>query len=118
MLALGVVLTGELIGNFFERIEVPERRRGEVPRLCPLDGVAEYKRDVVAVEGRVFLVSGTEVENLSESAVVAAAAAEYLAAREPAYEYKLVRLRDFKSLAVGLFHRKLYVLRQSLGDRV
>ena len=46
-------------------------------------------------------MTGLEIEDLSVSALKAAAAAEYFAAREPARKDKLVGFGNFEMLTVG-----------------
>lgn len=48
-------------------------------------------------------MAGAEVEDLALTASVAAPAAENLAAGEPAYKDKLIRLRNVEEFAVHLF---------------
>ena len=60
----------------------------------------------------------TEVEDLASASLECAAAAEYLAAAEPADEQKLVRRRDHKMLAIGLLMRQHDLFADALHDRV
>lgn len=59
---------------------------------------ANYLRVVVSREG---FMPRLEIENLSVTAPVAAACAQYLAALIAAYKYKLIRLGYAERLGIG-----------------
>ena len=118
VLSLDVTFPGEFVGDVLERVEVAEGRSGTAVRSRPVNGVLYDARDVLTPECRVFLVSGAEIEYLSEPAVIAAAAPENLSAGEPAYEDEIVRLRYLEALAVGFFLFELDVFGQTPRDRV
>ena len=65
---------------------------------------------------RILLVTRLEIEDISVAPVIAAAAAENFSALEPADEYQLVRLGDYKRLTVHFFVRNFKVFPQTLGD--
>ena len=64
------------------------------------------------------LVARPEVDDPAATAPVRAAAAEHLAALEPAHEDQLVRGRDVEVLAVHLLLRQDEGLAEALGDRM
>src|SRR5437773_11743906 len=74
--------------------DVAEDRLWAVGGGGPAGGVGDDAEDVLVVVGGIGLVAGAEVEDLAPPAVVAAAAAEDLAAREPADEDEVVRRGD------------------------
>ena len=76
------------------------------------------KRNILTIIGGVLLVTGTEIEHLTQATLPAAAAAENLAAGEPAHKDDLVRCGDLKALAIGLLLGELNVLRQTLSNGV
>src|SRR5262245_57787546 len=77
-------------------------RTRAIDRFRPADTVCDHLEHVVVVIGRVGLVAGAEVEDLAGAALVAATAAEDLAAGKPTDEDQGVRLRDVEMLAVHL----------------
>ena len=80
-------------GKLLNRFSVDELTvvlEGGVVGLCPECAVDEYLSYVFVLERGNGLVTGTEVENFAVASSEGAAASEYLAAGEPAYEYKLV----------------------------
>jgi hypothetical protein len=95
-----------------------EKRLRPARGLRPFHGVFQNLRDILAVEGRIALVAGTEIENLSEAALIAAAAAKRLAAREPANENQLVGRGNIEAFAIGFLVLQLDVFRQIPRDGV
>lgn len=82
------------------RIAVGDRRK--INRRSPFDRIHDDLLDLRLIIDWERLMTRAEVEHLTLAAVPAAAAAEHLAALEPADEYLLVRLRDIEVFAVHL----------------
>lgn len=76
MLSHSIILTGKFITHILQRFKMSQRRRCDIPRRRPFDSIAQDHRDVVTIKGRIFLMTGTEVEDFAKTAVVAAAASE------------------------------------------
>ena len=80
MLALGITHAGVDILDLFKRLVMTQRRAGDVQRTRPVDGVDQDTRDMFVIECGIGFMTRTEVENFTQAALIAAAAAENLAA--------------------------------------
>src|SRR6478735_1680789 len=105
-------------GQRFERLPVAEGRRGPVRLARPACRVGDDSTDRRVEVGRMRLVAGSEVEDATAPALVAATAAEDLAALEPADQDQAVGCRDVEVLAVYLLVVEDERFAQSGGDRV
>ena len=95
---------------------MPVRVRGAARTGRPAGGVGDDPADVGIEVGRVGLVARPEVDDPAATPPERAAAAEDLAALEPADEDEFVRRRDVEVLAVHLLLRQDERLVQALGD--
>src|SRR5664279_4086279 len=89
-----------------------------VCRRCPIDGVGEHLANFLLMVDRVGFVTGTAVEDFALPAIVAAAAAEDVAAFEPTDEDERVWLWDAERLAIHFGVRDFKVIAQAFGNRV
>src|SRR6476659_7066494 len=117
----GAAAIGPLTGlsdKRFQRLPMAEggRRAGRAGR--PACRVRDDPPDERLVIGRVGLVARPEVEDATPAALVATAAAEHLAALEPAHEDEAVGRRDVEVLAVHLLAIDVEPLAQAFRDRM
>ncbi len=114
----GVGVRWSLRLKLLQRRAAAEPERGDVPRGGPAHRVGDDALNIGVVVCRVGFVAGAEVEDPAQPPRIAAAAAEDLAALEPAYEHQLVRGRDVERFAVHFLRLQVEVFGQALGDRV
>ena len=83
----------------------------------PADTVLNYTADVGVIEASALLVTGLEVEYLTESSEVAAAGTENVTLLKPAGKELHIGLGNKERLAVHLF-KQLEMLGNTLGNGV
>src|SRR5581483_3489596 len=109
---------GKQVALLLDRLGVAKHRLGPGHGRGPARGVGDHAPDLRVEVGRVALVARPEVEDLAAAARVAAAAAEDLAALEPANEHQRLGRGDVEALAVHLLLGQLDRLAQASRDRV
>src|SRR5579859_5788968 len=91
-----------LLGQRLQRLDVAKLGPRPAAGRRPAHGVGNHPAYAGVKVGGVGFVAGAEVENLAPAASIAAAAAENLAAGEPADEDQGLERRDVEALAIHL----------------